>query len=141
MINANLNLNIVRGSAAYDLVVTAGFMTPWTAAWLFELFTALSAVLGLQRSIPVPDATLMLFLNLLGSVVVVWSLWRWRHPSQQVGRYDALARGLFAVWQVYAVTQGASLLLLGFTVMEVVFGVVQVLPVKGPRLTNAPLAT
>lgn len=71
--------------------------------------------------------------HLLGSAVVVWSLWRWHHPTRQVGWYDALARGLFAVWQVYAVTQGASFLLLAFTVMEVVFGVAQVLPVKLPR--------
>lgn len=107
-----------------------GKAQPWTAAWLFEVFTALSAGLGLQRPLPVPDATLLLFVNLLGSVVVVWSLWRWRHPSRQVGRYDALVRGLFAVWQVYAVTQGASLLLLGFTLMEVVFEVAQVWPVR-----------
>lgn len=132
MINANHNLNIVRASAAYDLLATAGFMTPWTAAWLFELFAGLSAGLGLQRPIPAPDASFMLFVNLLGSVVVVWSLWRWWQPSQLAGRYDALARALFAVWQVYAVTQGASFLLLGFTLMEVVFGVAQLLPVRAP---------
>lgn len=140
MINANQNLKIVRCSAAYDLLVTASFMTPWSAAWLFEMFAGLSSVLGLQRPVPQPDASFMLFVNLLGSVVVVWSLWRWWHPTRLVGLYDALARALFALWQVYAVTQGASFLLLEFTLMEIVFGVAQVLPVR-PLRAGHPACT
>lgn len=75
----------------------------------------------------------MMLANLLGSVVVVWSLWRVRHASQRVGRYDALARVLFAVWQVYAVSQGASYLILLVTAMEIVFGIAQLLPVRAPH--------
>jgi hypothetical protein len=46
-----------------------------------------------------------------------------------VGLYDVLARCLFALWQLCAVSHGASLLLLGFTVMELAFAVAQSLPV------------
>lgn len=129
MINANHNLKIVRASAAYDLLATAAFMTPWTAALCLQGFSLLSIALGLSRPVPVLDASQMLFANLLGSVVVVWSLWRLRHPSRTVGLYDVLARCLFALWQLYAVSQGASVLLLGFTVMELAFAIAQSLPV------------
>lgn len=129
MINANQNLKIVCASAWYDLVATAGFMTPWTASLCLSGFAVLSEALGLARPVPALDVTQMLFANLLGSVVVVWSLWRLRHPSRAVGLYDALARGLFALWQLYAVANGASFLILGFTFLEVVFAIAQSMPV------------
>ncbi len=130
MIDSTTNLRIVRASAWYDLIVTAGFMTPWTAALVLGVLGAVSVQLGLERGFPPMDATQMMLANLLGSVVVVWSLWRVRHASRQVGYYDVGARVLFAVWQVYAVSQGASYLILLFTAMEVVFGIAQVLPVR-----------
>jgi hypothetical protein len=135
MINANHNLKIVRASAWYDLGATAVFITPWTAALCMKGFAVLSEFLRLDRSVPTLDVTQMLFANLLGSVVVVWSIWRLRHPSRTVGLYDALARGLFASWQLYAVTNGASFLILGFTFMEVAFAIAQSIPVTDePKL-------
>ncbi|WP_296257318.1 MULTISPECIES: hypothetical protein [unclassified Pseudomonas] len=133
MLSVKRNLHIVRASAWYDLIVTAGFMTPWTASMVFKGFAALSDELALSRPVPILDATTMLLANLLGSVVVVWSLWRLRHPGRSVGLYDALARMLFATWQLYAVAHGASFLLLGFTVFEIGFGIAQSLPLSGQR--------
>lgn len=140
MINANTNRRIVRASALYDLLVTAPFMTPWSLLLVFSGMTELSDLLGLDRPIPTLDATQMLLGNLLGSVVIVWSLWRWRQPTQLAGRYDALARGLFALWQVVAVAQGASVLILGFTLMELLFGLMQWVPVSNsPSAKPAPV--
>jgi hypothetical protein len=133
MISVNNNLKIVRASAFYDLIITAGFMTPWTASLVFNAFAALSAALALNRPVPDMDVNAMLFVNLMGSLVVVWSLWRLIQPSRIVGLYDALARLLFASWQLYAVVHGASFLILGFTCVEVGFAVAQVLPLKIPR--------
>lgn len=133
MISVKRNLQIVRASAFYDLVVTAGFMTPWTAGWVVKGFAALSSVLALDRPAPTLDMTAMLFANLLGSVVVVWSLWRLLQPSRSVGLYDALARILFAIWQLFAVAHGASFLILGFTCFEVGFAIAQILPLKHPQ--------
>lgn len=133
MISVNRNLQIVRASAVYDLVVTAGFMTPWTALLVFEEFAALSAALAWDRAVPTLDITAMLFANLLGSIVVVWSIWRLVQPSRSIGLYDALARVLFAAWQLFAVAHGASFLILGFTVFEVAFAIAQLLPTDNPR--------
>lgn len=133
MISVNRNLQIVRLSASYDLVVTAGFMTPWTAPLLLEAVAALSHKLALARPVPMLDVTSLMFANLMGSLVVVWSLWRLMRPSRSVGWYDAVARVLFSFWQLFAVAHGASFLLLGFTCAEVVFAIVQTLPVNNTK--------
>lgn len=133
MISVNRNLQIVRVSAVYDLVVTAGFVTPWTASLVFNGFAALSGALALDRAVPTLDITAMLFANLLGSLVVVWSIWRLKQPSRSIGLYDAWARILFTVWQLFAVAHGASFLILGFTFFEAAFAIAQILPVNNPR--------
>jgi hypothetical protein len=133
MISVNKNLQIVRVSAVYDLMVTAGFMTPWTASLMFKGFSALSDGLALDRAVPTLDITAMLFANLLGSVVVVWSVWRLMQPSRSAGLYDAAARMLFAIWQLLAVAKGASFLFLGFTCFEIIFAIAQILPMTEQR--------
>jgi hypothetical protein len=141
MISVNINIKIVRVSAFYDLIVTAGFMTPWTASLVFAAFAALSDALALDRPVPTLDITAMLLANLLGSVVVVWSLLRLMHPSRSIGLYDALARILFAIWQLFAVAHGASFLILGFTCFEVGFAIAQTLPLNNPPKTDVHHST
>lgn len=133
MLSVKSNLHIVRASSVYDLIMTAGFMTPWSASLVLKGFAALSAALALERPVPTFDVNSMLFANLLGSIVIVWSFWRLMHPSRSVGVYDAYARALFAFWQIFAVAHGASFLILGFTVLEVGFAIAQMLPVNDTR--------
>mgnify|MGYP000993808757 CR=1 FL=1 len=122
-------LKIVRLSAWYDLVVTAGFATPWTFMLLHSVLSTLVQQSGLPGELPPFAPAHMLMANLLGSVVVVRSLLRLRATLVAHGRYDALARFLFAAWQLYAVAHGASWLILGFTVFELAFGIAQLLPI------------
>jgi hypothetical protein len=123
-------LNFVRASAVYDLLVTWPFATPWTLTWLYAQLAATAQALQLPGVVHPLDATHVLFANLLGSVVVVWSLARLLAPSVLLGRLDGVARFLFAGWQVYAVAHGASAIVLGFTAFEVLFGVLQFAPVR-----------
>jgi hypothetical protein len=123
-------LSIVRASAWYDLLVTWPFATPWTFVWLYGSLTALAQSLALPGTLHALDATHILLANLLGSVVVVWSLARILSPSTQLGRLDGAARFLFAAWQIHAYLSGASAIVLGFTFFELVFGVLQFLPVE-----------
>ncbi|HEL2979621.1 TPA: hypothetical protein UMB92_002478 [Stenotrophomonas maltophilia] len=118
-------LCIVRTSAAYDLLVTLPFALPWTFAPLHAAMASLARALQLPGTVPALDPLHMLLANLLGSVVVMWSLARLIAPSVMLGRLDAVARGLFALWQVYAVLQGASAILLVFTIAEIAFCVLQ----------------
>jgi magnesium-transporting ATPase (P-type) len=126
-------LRIVRTSAAYDLAVTWVFALPWTFAWVYGLLQNVASSMALPGDFPPLNPAHMLMANLLGSVVIVWSLARWLQPSVLLGRLDALARALFAIWQIYAVTQGASGIILAFTVFEIVFGVLQLARVTKER--------
>jgi hypothetical protein len=129
-------LSIVRASGWYDLLVTWPFATPWTFVWLYGSMAALAQSLGLPGTVHPLDATHVLFANLLGSVVVVWSLARVLSPSVQFGRLDAVARFLFAAWQVNAFLSGANAIVLGFTFFELIFGVLQFLPVEKNRAAS-----
>ncbi|WP_085582954.1 MULTISPECIES: hypothetical protein [unclassified Pseudomonas] len=120
---------LVRGSAWYDLIVTAAFATPWSFAWVHEGLTVLGRALGLPGELPAFAPEHLLMANLLGSVVCVWAVLRIRDPQPLYGRYDAVARFLFATWQAYAWVHGASALLLGFLLFELAWGIAQVLPV------------
>jgi len=124
-------LRVVRSSAWYDVLVTWPFALPWTFGWVYGELGRLSGALGLPGTMPALDPMHMLFANLLGSVVVVWGLARMLAPSVQLGRLDALSRVLFASWQVYAVLSGGGAIVLAFTVVEIAFGVLQLMPV-GP---------
>ncbi|WP_414891274.1 hypothetical protein [Pseudomonas serboccidentalis] len=119
--------NVVRGSAWYDLIVTAAFATPWSFAALHGFLTSLE----LPGELPAFAPAHMLMANLLGSVVCVWAVLRIRDPQVLYGRYDAVARFLFAAWQAYALAHGASSLLVVFLVFELAWGIAQTLPICG----------
>ncbi|MBC2688184.1 hypothetical protein [Pseudomonas kielensis] len=135
---------LVRRSAWYDLIVMAAFVTPWSFTALHGLLSGLSQVLDLPGELPVFAPAHMLMANLLGSIVCVWSVLRIRDPQAVYGRYDAAGRFLFATWQAYALLHGATGLLALFLVVELAWGIAQVLPVRQPApagpLTSAPVA-
>lgn len=111
--------SLVRASALYDLVATAAFATPWTFAIVHRMLSSLS---------PLPDFQPLhvLFANLLGSIVIVWSIIRLRDPQAIYGFYDSIARGLFAVWQLYyLLAMHGSPIVWSFAFFEIAFGVTQ----------------
>ncbi|MET0845402.1 MAG: hypothetical protein ABWY46_04355 [Pseudomonas sp.] len=129
---------LVRGSAWYDLIVTAAFITPWSFAALHGLLSSVSQAFDLPGELPPFEPVHMLMTNLLGSIVCVWAVLRIRDPQQVFGRYDAVGRFLFAAWQLYALLHGASSLLVIFLVFELAWGVAQAWSVKVP-LRAGPL--
>ncbi|WP_449104681.1 hypothetical protein [Pseudomonas mohnii] len=123
---------LVRGSAWYDLIVTAAFATPWSFAALHAVMVSVSQAFDLPGSLPLFEPVHMLMANLLGSIVCVWAVLRIRDPQLIYGRYDAVGRFLFAAWQAYALAHGASSLLVIFLFFELAWGIAQVLPVRMP---------
>ncbi|AYG78169.1 hypothetical protein DWB77_00276 [Streptomyces hundungensis] len=128
-------LRAVRTSAWYDLVVTAGFATPWTYALVHDALSKFGDALGLG-ALPVLDPIEILYANLMGSVVVVWALLRIINPLPVHGLFDGTARTLFSAWQGYALAHGAPRWLWLFFVAEVAFGVVQLVPWWRARRTD-----
>jgi hypothetical protein len=117
-------LRLVRSSAVYDLIVTAGFATPWTFTLLHAALDAASGALGL-RGFPALDLMQVFYANLMGSVVVVWSLLRVVRPQVIHGLFDGIARVLFSSAMVYALAHGGPELLWGFLIVEAAWGVLQ----------------
>lgn len=130
-------LRLVRASAWYDLVVTAGFATPWTYVLLHGALSRLGAASGLG-ALPAVDPIQTLYANLMGSVVVVWALLRVVRPQPVYGLFDGIARALFASWQAYALLHGGTRLLWVFLAAEVAFGLAQLAPWAGNRRTYSP---
>lgn len=136
MFGTSTYLRVMRASAWYDLLVTAGFATPWMFAAIRTGLNGLSGLLGIAARFPAFEPAQMLMANLLGSIVTVWAVLRLREARVQYGRYDAAGRFLFAIWQLYALAQGAHPIIWGFFVIEVAFGIVQVLPISDASYGN-----
>ncbi|MDT8907535.1 MULTISPECIES: hypothetical protein [Pseudomonas] len=124
---------VVLGGAWYDLIVTAAFATPWSFAALHGWLLGATQMLGLPGELPPFGVMHLLVANLLGSIVCVWSVLRIRDPRPLYGRYDAVGRLLFATWMLYALLHGASALVWVFLFFELMWAVVQLLPVRGEQ--------
>ncbi|MGV8934615.1 MAG: hypothetical protein ACOH1I_08330 [Gallionellaceae bacterium] len=85
---------LVRTSAIYDLLASAAFATPWS-------FHLVQQTLGAISPLPEFQPLHVFFVNLLGSIVVVWSLLRIWRPEPIYGLFDSCGRALFFSWQVY----------------------------------------
>lgn len=128
--------HVVRASALYDILFTAALAMPWSQALAHALMSGLNQQLG-AAPLP-PFAPFHTFIaGLLGSVVVVWSVLRIRQPGLRLGRYDGLARFLFAAWMAWMLAQGGAPVLWLLLVPEASWGVVQWWPVA-PRQRGGP---
>lgn len=129
-------LHVVRASAWYDLAVTAGFVTPWTYTLVHDALSSLGDALG-WGVLPELDPWQTLYANLMGSVVVVWATLRIVRPLPVHGLFDGIARILFSAWMAYALAHGASRILWLFFTVEVAWGIVQLVPWRRNRHSNA----
>jgi hypothetical protein len=124
-------LKIVRASAWYDLLLTVPFATPWTFALMHAQLSAINQWLG-GSALPAFSAFHVLFACLMGSVVLVWSVLRLRRTEARLGRYDGIARFLFALWMGWTLLVTGAPLLWLFVVPEFAWGVAQWLPLSAP---------
>ena len=122
-------LTLVRASAAYDLLLTAPFATPWTFAFVHAQLSAMNVRLG-GAALPDFLPFHVLIACLIGSVVTVWSVLRLRAPTVALGRHDGVARFLFSAWMAWTLMASGAPLLWLFLVPEFCWGVAQWLPVN-----------
>lgn len=110
---------LVRISGIYDLVSTTPFATPWTFNLVVQLLNLIS---------PMPQflPEHVLFANLMGSIVVVWSLLRVYRPEPLLGLFDGFSRVLFFTWQLYyLILHKITPVVWGFAAFEFLFMVLQ----------------
>lgn len=104
---------VIKASAIYDFIVTLPFVTPWT-------FQVLHKILNAIAPIPNFEPIHLLFVNLFGSIVIVWSIIRIKYPLPLYGFYDSMGRFLFSTWFIYNILfYKAHPVLVLFTVLEV----------------------
>ncbi|MFG2289406.1 hypothetical protein ACGFOU_25470 [Streptomyces sp. NPDC048595] len=120
-------LRVVRVSAWYDLVIAIGFVTPWTYVVMHDALSSLAEAWGLG-AVPEFDVWQTLYANLMGSVVLIWSVLRIARTLPVYGVFDGVGRMLFSAWMAYALAHGASRIVWLFFGVELAFGVVQLVP-------------
>ena len=124
--------NLVRASAIYDIIVTAGFATPWSFALVRQQLSTVDQALG-GTGLPEFSVFHVFIACLLGSIVMVWSILRVRDPQPRFGRYDAAARFLFSTWMAWALHMTGAPVLWLFVLPEFSWGVAQCLPLRDAR--------
>ncbi|AUG38986.1 hypothetical protein CXP47_03515 [Pseudomonas chlororaphis] len=124
---------LVRASGWYDLIVTAAFVTPWSFLALHGLMQQWSQAFNLPGDLPPFAPMHLLMVNLMGSIVCVWSVLRIRDPQLAFGRYDAAGRLLFSTWQIYALVHGGTALIGVILFFELAWAVAQLWPVRGEQ--------
>lgn len=91
----------MRYSAIYDVVMTFGFAFPVLVVWNIGLFADVHVQYAFSGSIPEFLPIHLFFVNLLGSLVLVWSGIRIYRPCVMFGLYDSFARFLFSFNMLY----------------------------------------
>jgi len=118
--------SIVKASAIYDLIFTFAFAIPGLALLKVNLLFDLHADIRLLGSFPAFEPMHLMFVNLLGVVVTIWSLLRLKFPYPILGLYDAYARfgfsGIMAITLFYF--HGTQLIWF-FLVPEFLWGIYQ----------------
>lgn len=120
-----------RVGAIYDIVVTAAFATPWTAALVLGLLSDIHDGLRLPGAhMPDFDTSHLLFVTLFGIVVTMWGVVRVMRPVPLLIAADTVGRAVFALTFIWALFAGHSPVLVPLLVLELVFLVAQGLGVR-----------
>lgn len=115
-----------RAGAIYDLVVTVGFATPWTAAAVLGLTRWAHDALGLPGAqLPGFGATALMFVAMFGTVVTMWAVARILRPEARLIAIDTVGRALFSLWMIWALLNGQSATIVVFLIGEVVWFALQ----------------
>jgi hypothetical protein len=117
---------LVQLSALYDLLITFPFAFPKLCELQIDALKQLHDKLGLAGSIPDFHPIHYFFINLMGSLVVVWSALRIKYPQPILGLFDSFSRFMFSGLMLYYLLVLKVTGLLWFCLVpEIAWGVVQ----------------
>ena len=117
---------IVKYSAIYDVLMTFPFAFPILALWNINLISDIHVQYSFSGKIDEFLPLHLFFVNLMGSVVLIWSAIRIYKPEPILGLYDSFARFLFSFNMLYylLIHDVTGILWLMF-VPELTWGVIQ----------------
>ncbi len=96
---------VIRLCALGDLLITALFALPFLAGPVVELLFWLNNLISHEMPVPELLPFHMLFINLMGTLGVVWALGRVLRPIPMLGMIDAWARLWVTGLLIYFLTQ------------------------------------
>lgn len=110
---------VIRGCAAFDVVVTGLLALPPTASRFVEVLYYVNGWLGGDAAPPPFVAVQWMFVHIAGALGVLWAVARIVEPTRFLGLTDAVGRacvGGLILWHVLA--GGAPVVLLAFVLTE-----------------------
>ena len=110
---------VIRGCAAFDVVVTGLLALPPTASLFVEVLYYVNGWLGGDAAPPPFVAVQWMFVHIAGALGVLWAVARIVEPTRFLGLTDAVGRvcvGGLILWHVLA--GGAPMVLLAFALTE-----------------------
>lgn len=111
-------LRIVKGFGMYHAFVSFPLAWPVLSAQVLEILGSLHEELSIPGVWIKTDATTLLFVNLFAALSVCWGIYRVRHASRIVGRYEGWAMIAFSAIVIWSVLQGASALWLIIAIVD-----------------------
>ncbi|MBM7829510.1 hypothetical protein JOE59_000215 [Agromyces cerinus] len=115
-----------RAGAVYDLIVTVGFATPFTAPLLLALTRSLHDALHLPGAqLPELDPTALMFTSMFGTAVTMWAIARILRPEARFIAIDTVGRAVFSFWMIWALLNGQSATIVVFLIGEVTWLILQ----------------
>ena len=115
-----------RAGAVYDLIVTVGFATPFTAPLLLALTRSLHDALDLPGAqLPELDPTAIMFTSMFGTAVTMWAIARILRPEVRFIAIDTVGRAVFSLWMIWALLNGQSATIVVFLIGEVTWLILQ----------------
>ena len=115
-----------RAGAVYDLIVTVGFATPFTAPLLLVLTRSLHDALNLPGAqLPELDPTALMFTSMFGTAVTMWAIARILRPEARFIAIDTVGRAVFSLWMIWALLNGQSATIVVFLIGEMTWLILQ----------------
>lgn len=115
-----------RAGAIYDLIVTVGFATPFTAALMLDLTRQAHAWFDLPGAeAPELDPFGLMLTSMFGTAVTMWAIARILRPEARFIAIDTVGRGLFSLWMIWALLNGQSATIVVFLIGEITWLVLQ----------------
>lgn len=99
------HVKVIRICAGADLLVTGLFALPFLATMMLTFLFWLNGVVSEPVEIPEISHLNMLFINLMGTLGVVWALARLMQPYAMLGWIDAWARLWVSAVLIYFLTK------------------------------------
>lgn len=106
---------LLRAAALYDIVVTGPLVLAPVVPLVFKAIAGIDAALGFGTTFAVLDPTAVFFINLAAASVLAWAAIRIKRPDRSALFIDVLYRLVLIACQIWAVTNGATPVLLGIS--------------------------